>query len=67
MDSKRRYTRILDLFIVGVLYSMVAILLYRTPEEQLVNCIEIFLASQLALFWFFRIFSKRKISFNKEE
>ncbi len=67
MNQKKKYTRTLDMFIVGILYSLVAILLYRTSEEQIMNSMEIFITSQLGLFWFFRIFSKRKISLKEED
>jgi hypothetical protein len=67
MKIKMSKMQILDLFIIGVLYFMVANLFFRTPEEQLSNSLQIFVTSQLALFWFFRIFSKRHISLKDEK
>ena len=66
MKMKMNKMQFVDLFIIGVLYFMVAILFYRTPEDQLSTSLQIFITSQLALFWFFRIFSKRRISLEEK-
>lgn len=66
MKMKMNKMQVVDLFIIGILYFMVAILFYRTPEDQLSTSLQIFITSQLALFWFFRIFSKRRISLEEK-